>query len=53
VRTVFGKGLSAYAVEARLGENGAVMREPIAKSQRRSEGGAGTDLQAPSSPMAG
>jgi hypothetical protein len=31
VRTVWGKGLSAYAVEARLGENGAVMREPIAK----------------------
>jgi phosphogluconate dehydratase len=31
VRTVWGKGLSAYAVEAKLGENGAVMREPIAK----------------------
>ncbi len=31
VRTVWGKGLSSYAVEARLGENGAVVREPIAK----------------------
>ena len=31
VRTVWGKGLSAYAVEARLGENGAVLREPISK----------------------
>ena len=31
VRTVWGKGLSAYAVEAKLGENGAVVREPIAK----------------------
>ena len=31
VRTVWGKGLSAYAVEARLGENGAVVREPVTK----------------------
>ncbi|GAB5462930.1 MAG: hypothetical protein HoeaKO_30210 [Hoeflea alexandrii] len=31
VRTVWGKGLSSYAVEAKLGENGAVVREPIAK----------------------
>ncbi|MGO8018922.1 phosphogluconate dehydratase [Rhizobium leguminosarum] len=28
VRTVFGQGLTAYTVDARLGENGAVMREP-------------------------
>ncbi|WP_163877508.1 phosphogluconate dehydratase [Rhizobium laguerreae] len=28
VRTVFGQGLQAYTVDARLGENGAVMREP-------------------------
>ncbi|MBY2914469.1 phosphogluconate dehydratase [Rhizobium leguminosarum] len=28
VRTVFGQGLAAYTVDARLGENGAVMREP-------------------------
>ncbi|MGO7156723.1 phosphogluconate dehydratase [Rhizobium leguminosarum] len=28
VRTVFGHGLQAYTVDARLGENGAVMREP-------------------------
>lgn len=27
VRTVFGQGLEAYTVEARLGENGAVVRE--------------------------
>ena len=32
VRTVWGKGLSAYAVEARLGEDGAVGREPISKT---------------------
>ena len=31
VRTVWGKGLSAYAVEAKLGENGAVVREPISR----------------------
>ncbi|MDP2120682.1 MAG: phosphogluconate dehydratase [Hoeflea sp.] len=31
VRTVWGKGLSAYAVEAKLGENGAVVRERVAK----------------------
>lgn len=31
VRTVWGKGLSAYAVEARLGENGAVVREPVSR----------------------
>ncbi|AUW40833.1 phosphogluconate dehydratase [Rhizobium leguminosarum] len=28
VRTVFGQGLKAYTVDARLGENGAVLREP-------------------------
>ncbi|EJT02675.1 phosphogluconate dehydratase [Rhizobium sp. CCGE 510] len=28
VRTVFGHGLEAYTVDARLGENGAVLREP-------------------------
>ncbi|MGO8083436.1 phosphogluconate dehydratase [Rhizobium leguminosarum] len=28
VRTVFGQGLTAYTVDACLGENGAVMREP-------------------------
>ncbi|AHF82488.1 phosphogluconate dehydratase [Rhizobium leguminosarum bv. trifolii WSM1689] len=28
VRTVFGQGLQAYTVDARLGEKGAVMREP-------------------------
>ncbi|MGO6852924.1 phosphogluconate dehydratase [Rhizobium beringeri] len=28
VRTVFGQGLAAYTVDARLGENGAVVREP-------------------------
>ncbi|MBY5348824.1 phosphogluconate dehydratase [Rhizobium leguminosarum] len=28
VRTVFGQGLQAYTVDARLGENGAVLREP-------------------------
>ncbi|ANP88444.1 phosphogluconate dehydratase [Rhizobium leguminosarum] len=28
VRTVFGQGLDAYTVDARLGENGAVLREP-------------------------
>ncbi|TAY31462.1 phosphogluconate dehydratase [Rhizobium leguminosarum] len=28
VRTVFGHGLQAYTVDARLGENGAVLREP-------------------------
>ncbi|MDR9758600.1 phosphogluconate dehydratase [Rhizobium redzepovicii] len=28
VRTVFGQGLEAYAVDARLGENGTVQREP-------------------------
>ncbi|TAW14727.1 phosphogluconate dehydratase [Rhizobium ruizarguesonis] len=28
VRTVFGEGLQAYTVDARLGENGAVLREP-------------------------
>ncbi|OCW56153.1 phosphogluconate dehydratase [Hoeflea olei] len=32
VRTVWGKGLSAYAVEARLGDNGAVVREPVSKA---------------------
>tara|TARA_R110002020_G_scaffold369046_1_gene580811 strand:+ start:9620 stop:11437 length:1818 start_codon:yes stop_codon:yes gene_type:complete len=32
VRTVWGKGLSAYAVEAKLGENGAVVREPVSKT---------------------
>ncbi|AKI02104.1 6-phosphogluconate dehydratase [Hoeflea sp. IMCC20628] len=31
VRTVWGKGLSAYAVEAKLGANGTVVREPISK----------------------
>ena len=31
VRTVWGKGLSSYAVEAKLGENGTVVREPISK----------------------
>ncbi|MDP3523900.1 MAG: phosphogluconate dehydratase [Hoeflea sp.] len=31
VRTVWGKGLSAYAVEAKLGKNGAVVRERVAK----------------------
>ncbi|MDF1610145.1 phosphogluconate dehydratase [Hoeflea sp. YIM 152468] len=31
VRTVWGKGLSAYAVEAKLGENGQVRREPISR----------------------
>ena len=29
VRTVFGQGLSAYAIDVKLGENGAVKREPI------------------------
>lgn len=29
VRTVFGHGLDAYTVEARLGENGAVTRMPV------------------------
>ncbi|MBY5815582.1 phosphogluconate dehydratase [Rhizobium leguminosarum] len=28
VRTVFGQGLAAYTVDARLGEKGAVLREP-------------------------
>lgn len=28
VRTVFGQGLEAYTVDARLGENGTVLREP-------------------------
>jgi phosphogluconate dehydratase len=28
VRTVYGQGLEAYTVEAKLGENGAVVREP-------------------------
>ncbi|MBY5445335.1 phosphogluconate dehydratase [Rhizobium leguminosarum] len=28
VRTVFGQGLQAYTIDARLGENGAVLREP-------------------------
>ncbi|MGR9343412.1 phosphogluconate dehydratase [Rhizobium leguminosarum] len=28
VRTVFGQGLQAYTVDARLGENGAVLRDP-------------------------
>ncbi len=28
VRTVFGRGLDAYTIDARLGENGAVVREP-------------------------
>ncbi|MBP2447372.1 phosphogluconate dehydratase [Rhizobium leguminosarum] len=28
VRTVFGQGLGAYTVDARLGENGGVLREP-------------------------
>lgn len=28
VRTVFGHGLEAYTVDARLGENGAVLRQP-------------------------
>ncbi|KZS49338.1 phosphogluconate dehydratase [Rhizobium anhuiense] len=28
VRTVFGQGLAAYTVDARLGENGGVLREP-------------------------
>ncbi|MCY0093562.1 phosphogluconate dehydratase [Hoeflea ulvae] len=31
VRTVWGKGLSAYAVEAKLDAKGAVVREPISK----------------------
>lgn len=31
VRTVWGKGLSSYAVEAKLGANGTVVREPISK----------------------
>jgi phosphogluconate dehydratase len=30
VRTVFGHGLEAYTVEARLGENGSVARAPVA-----------------------
>ena len=29
VRTVFGQGLAAYTVEARLGENGGVVRMPV------------------------
>ncbi|MGI2032539.1 phosphogluconate dehydratase [Rhizobium panacihumi] len=29
VRTVFGQGLDAYTVEAKLGENGGVARQPI------------------------
>ena len=29
VRTVFGQGLSAYTVEAKLGENGGVIRLPV------------------------
>ncbi|TCL75662.1 phosphogluconate dehydratase [Rhizobium sp. BK251] len=28
VRTVFGQGLEAYTIDAKLGENGAVVREP-------------------------
>ncbi|MCM2472863.1 phosphogluconate dehydratase [Rhizobium sp. CG5] len=28
VRTVFGQGLAAYTIDARLGENGTVIREP-------------------------
>ncbi|MDP2733935.1 MAG: phosphogluconate dehydratase, partial [Hoeflea sp.] len=32
VRTVWGKGLAAYTVEARLGDNGAVVREPVSKT---------------------
>lgn len=31
VRTVYGQGLKAYTVDARLGENGAVVREPSPK----------------------
>ncbi|WP_394690734.1 phosphogluconate dehydratase [Hoeflea sp.] len=31
VRTVWGKGLTAYAVEAKLGENGTVKRVPVSK----------------------
>jgi phosphogluconate dehydratase len=31
VRTVFGHGLKAYTVEARLGEGGAVIRMPVAE----------------------
>ncbi|MDH6266480.1 phosphogluconate dehydratase [Rhizobium sp. SG_E_25_P2] len=31
VRTVFGHGLKAYTVEARLGESGAVIRMPVAE----------------------
>jgi phosphogluconate dehydratase len=31
VRTVWGKGLTAYTVEAKLGENGTVKRVPVAK----------------------
>lgn len=31
VRTVFGHGLQAYTVEARLGEGGAVIRMPVAE----------------------
>jgi phosphogluconate dehydratase len=29
VRTVFGQGLDAYAIDVKLGENGTVLREPI------------------------
>src|SRR5690606_10217048 len=29
VRTVFGHGLEAYTIEAKLGENGTVTRQPI------------------------
>lgn len=31
VRTVWGKGLTAYAVEAKLGENGTVKRVPVSR----------------------
>lgn len=31
VRTIWGKGLSAYTVEAKLGADGAVRREPVTK----------------------
>jgi phosphogluconate dehydratase len=31
VRTVWGKGLTAYAVEAKLGENGTVKRIPVSR----------------------
>jgi phosphogluconate dehydratase len=32
VRTVFGQGLEAYAIDVKLGENGSVKREPAAEA---------------------